>query len=59
MITQKISNYIKATKYNIGFVEQDLQSVIDGKPISVSWMKHSNFSFPVRIAKKEMVRVRN
>lgn len=40
MITQKISNYIKATKYNIGFVEQDLQSVIDGKPISVSWMKH-------------------
>ena len=41
MITKKIVDYIKATKYNIGFVEQDLQSVIEGKPITVNWLKHS------------------
>lgn len=41
MITQKIVDYIKATKYNIGFVEQDLQSVVEGKPITVNWLKHS------------------
>jgi len=40
MIIKKISEYIKATKYNIGFVEQDLQSVIDGKPVTVNWLKH-------------------
>lgn len=36
-----LMNYVKATKYNIGFVEQDLQAVIDGKPISVNWLNHS------------------
>ena len=40
MMIKKISNYIKATKYNIGFVEQDLQSVIEGKPVTVNWLKH-------------------
>jgi hypothetical protein len=37
---QKISAYIKATKYNIGFVDGDLQSVLEGKPLSVNWLKH-------------------
>lgn len=41
MKIKKISEYIKATKYNIGFVEQDLQSVIEGKPVTVNWLKHS------------------
>lgn len=41
MITNKIVDYIKATKYNIGFVEQDLNSIIEGKPITVNWLKHS------------------
>ena len=34
------TNYIKDTKYNIGFIDGDLQSVLDGKPIKVNWMKH-------------------
>ena len=34
-------DYIKATKYNIGFVDGDLQSVIDGKPLKVNWLEHS------------------
>ena len=38
---QKISAYIKATKYNIGFLDGDLQSVIDGAPIKVNWLKHA------------------
>lgn len=32
---------IKKTKYNIGFVEDDLQDVLDGKPITVNWLRHS------------------
>lgn len=37
----KIMDYIKATKYNIGFVDGSLESVIVGEPIEVKWMKHS------------------
>lgn len=37
----KIIDYIKATKYNIGFVDGNLQTVIAGDPIRVNWMKHS------------------
>lgn len=33
-------NYIKATKYNIGFIDGSLQSVLDGEPIKVNWLKH-------------------
>lgn len=32
--------YIKQIRYNIGFVENDLQSIIDGDPIKVNWLKH-------------------
>lgn len=35
-----IIEYIKDYKYNIGFVENDLQSIIDGDPIKVNWLKH-------------------
>lgn len=34
-------DYIKATKYNIGFVDGSLETVIAGEPMKVNWMKHS------------------
>lgn len=37
----KLINYIKATKYNIGFLNETLQDVLDGRPITVNWLKHS------------------
>lgn len=39
-LINKIINYIKETRYNIGFIDGDLQAVMDGKPIKVNWMKH-------------------
>ena len=44
-IIKQIVDYIKATKYNIGFVQEDLQSVVNGAPIHVDWLK--NFGTPV------------
>lgn len=40
-LTSRIKNYIKETKYNIGFIDGNLQSVMEGKPIKVNWMKHN------------------
>ena len=37
----RLLDYIKATKYNIGFVDGNLESIIEGEPIKVNWMKHS------------------
>lgn len=37
----KVMDYIKATKYNIGFVDGSLESIIAGEPMKVNWMKHS------------------
>ena len=37
----KLLEYFKATKYNIGFVDGNLESIIEGEPIKVNWMKHS------------------
>ena len=37
----KIIDFIKATRYNIGFVDGSLESIIAGEPIKVNWMKHS------------------
>ena len=34
-------DYIKAIRYNIGFVEENVDEVINGKPITVNWLKHS------------------
>lgn len=39
-LISKIINYIKETRYNIGFIDGNLQSVMEGKPIKVNWMKH-------------------
>lgn len=39
-LISKITNYIKETKYNIGFIDGNLQSVMEGEPIKVNWMKH-------------------
>ena len=39
-LISKIINYIKETKYNIGFIDGNLQSVMEGEPIKVNWMKH-------------------
>lgn len=36
-----IIDYLKDTKYNIGFVKNDLESIIEGAPIEVAWLKHS------------------
>lgn len=36
-----VMEYIKATKYNIGFVDGSLESIIAGEPMKVNWMKHS------------------
>ena len=36
----KIMDYIKAKKYNIGFVDENLGAIIAGEPINVNWMKH-------------------
>ena len=40
-IISRVIHYIKDTKYNIGFIDGDLQSVMEGKPIKVNWLKHS------------------
>jgi hypothetical protein len=40
-ITKWFSDYLKATKYNIGFVEEDLHAVVEGHPIHINWLKHS------------------
>ena len=37
----RLLDYIKATKYNIGFVDGSLESIIQGEPIKVNWLKHS------------------
>ena len=37
----RLLDYIKATKYNIGFVDGSLESIIEGEPIKVNWMRHS------------------
>lgn len=38
-----INNYIKATKYNIGFVDGNLESVIEGNRIRVNWLRHNYY----------------
>ena len=40
-LMSRLLDYIKATKYNIGFVDGSLESVLKGDPIKVYWMKHS------------------
>lgn len=40
-LMSKLLEYFKATKYNIGFVDGNLESIIEGEPIKVNWMKHS------------------
>jgi len=39
-IINRILDDFKATKYNIGFIDGDLQSVLDGEPIKINWLKH-------------------
>ena len=39
-LLNRLQGYIKTTKYNIGFVEGTLHSVIGGAPIKVNWLKH-------------------
>lgn len=36
-----IIQYIKEIKYNIGFIDGDIDSIIKGEPINVNWLKHS------------------
>lgn len=37
----KLRDYILSQKYNIGFIEGDLKSVMEGDGIKVNWMRHS------------------
>ena len=37
----RLMEFVKAMKYNIGFIEGDLESVISGAPLKVNWLKHS------------------
>jgi hypothetical protein len=39
-IIERILKYIKETKYNIGFVDGSIQSVLDGKEVKINWLKH-------------------
>lgn len=38
---KSFSEYIKTTRYNIGFVETPLKDIIDGCPIKVNWLQHT------------------
>ena len=38
---EQIIEEIKATKYNIGFVNEPLKSVLDGSSFHINWLKHS------------------
>ena len=40
-IKKAVIDYIKDTKYNIGFIDGDLHFVMKGKPIKVNWLKHN------------------
>lgn len=40
-IKDYIISYIKDTKYNIGFIDGNLESIMNGEPIKVNWLKHS------------------
>lgn len=40
-IIDYIISYIKDTKYNIGFIDGDLESILNGEPIKINWLKHS------------------
>lgn len=36
-----IKDYLTATKYNIGFVDNELEEIINGESIKVNWIKHT------------------
>ena len=36
-----IIQYIKEIKYNIGFIDGNIDSIIKGEPIKVNWLKHT------------------
>lgn len=36
-----IKDFFTATKYNVGFVENNLQEILSGESIRVNWMNHS------------------
>lgn len=40
-IINDVLKYIMKTKYNIGFVENNIEDIIDGKPIKVHWLVHN------------------
>ena len=40
-LTSKIRDYVLLQRYNIGFIDGDLQSVMEGNAIRVNWVKHN------------------
>ena len=40
-IIDYIISYIKDTKYNIGFIDGDLESILNGEPIKINWLKEN------------------
>lgn len=41
MSIRAIIKELSSERWNIGFINNSLQSVIDGEPISVRWMNHN------------------
>lgn len=39
-IVKRVLEYIKSIRYNIGFIDGDLQSVMAGDLVKVNWLKH-------------------
>lgn len=40
-IIKKIKDYILLSRYNIGFIDGDIQSVIENHEIKVNWLRHN------------------
>lgn len=36
----KLIDYLKKIKYNIGFIDGTIESVVKGEPIKINWLKH-------------------
>lgn len=37
----RMIKFIQSTKYNVGFIHNDVESIINGEPFKINWLKHS------------------
>lgn len=40
-VIKYLHNYLIKNKYNIGFVQNDINSILNGDPLNIKWLKHS------------------